>query len=200
VGSLERVRAALQVGRELSTLLWQFHQRRTVLGDDDEPERDEAGRPIQYYYIYQDLKPSNVIRTPGGMHFLIDFGTVREVVVQGGEHLFHFSSEGTHGYWAPETRENASSEMSDIYSLGASLYHVVSGQQPPLAGAQNAVRDLQQRLNPRYYGELLDVLDRCLEPDPAERRARIEQVGKPSDDGLPIGRLRRQFIYLHARF
>ena len=78
--------------------------------------------------IFRDLKPSNIIRTPGGTLCLIDFGIAR-----------HFREGqardtqplGSPGYAAPEQYGHAqTTPQTDIYSLGALLHALLSGQDP----------------------------------------------------------------------
>jgi len=78
--------------------------------------------------IFRDLKPSNIMRTPDGHIYLIDFGIVR-----------HFTPGktsdtkplGTIGYASPEHFGGTqTTHKSDIYSLGATLHQLLSGSAP----------------------------------------------------------------------
>jgi serine/threonine protein kinase len=75
--------------------------------------------------IYRDLKPSNVMMMANGQAKLIDFGIAR-----------HFQPEqnatmiGTQGYAPPEQYRGKVELRSDLYALGATMHHALSGRDP----------------------------------------------------------------------
>ena len=78
--------------------------------------------------IYRDIKPSNIMLTGSGMLKLIDFGTAREYKPQSDADTVYI---GTRGYAAPEQfGTGQTSAVSDIYSLGVTLHHLVTGKSP----------------------------------------------------------------------
>lgn len=79
--------------------------------------------------IYRDMKPSNVMLKPDGTVMLIDFGTARTFKRKNVEDT---TCLGTVGYAAPEQfgGRGQTDERTDIYCLGATLYHLVTGQNP----------------------------------------------------------------------
>ena len=79
--------------------------------------------------IYRDMKPSNVMLKPDGNITLIDFGTAREFKEK---NLADTVCHGTIGYAAPEQfgGMGQTDARTDIYCLGATLYHLVTGQNP----------------------------------------------------------------------
>jgi predicted Zn finger-like uncharacterized protein len=173
-GSLERARVCYGLARELCGLLMQFHRRQKA---DEEDEDNETGNGAEQYYVYQDLNPANIVRTPMGDHFLIDFGTVRKVIVKAGRHeLIAPCADCTRGYAAPEIYQDDVSELSDLYTLGATLYHVVTGEQPRANDLRPAVAAARQQLPAKTFGGLLEVIDRCIRPDPQERLAAIWEL------------------------
>ncbi|GCE24192.1 protein kinase domain-containing protein [Dictyobacter kobayashii] len=80
--------------------------------------------------IFRDLKPDNVMLTPDGQVYLIDFGIAR--FFKPGQ-TKDTMSLGTPGYAAPEQYGRMQTTIrSDIYSLGATLYQMISGIHPGL--------------------------------------------------------------------
>lgn len=78
--------------------------------------------------IFRDLKPTNVMRTPAGHLYLIDFGIARHF--KPGKHKDTIPL-GSPGYAAPEQYGRAqTTPRSDIYSLGALLYQLLTGHNP----------------------------------------------------------------------
>lgn len=79
--------------------------------------------------IYRDMKPANIMLKPDGTIRLIDFGIAREYKEgKAGD----TTSIGTRGYAAPEQfgDKGQTDARTDIYSLGVTLYHLVTGKNP----------------------------------------------------------------------
>ncbi|HIX29232.1 MAG TPA: serine/threonine protein kinase [Candidatus Blautia stercoravium] len=79
--------------------------------------------------IYRDMKPSNIMLKPDGKVMLIDFGTAREFKETSVEDT---TCLGTQGYAAPEQYggQGQTDARTDIYCLGATLYHLLTGHNP----------------------------------------------------------------------
>lgn len=79
--------------------------------------------------IYRDMKPSNVMLKSDGNVVLIDFGTAREFKEQKEGDT---TCLGTQGYAAPEQfgMMGQTDARTDIYCLGATMYHLVTGHNP----------------------------------------------------------------------
>lgn len=79
--------------------------------------------------IYRDMKPANIMLKPDGSVVLIDFGTAREFKEN---KVADTSVLGTAGYAAPEQYGGfgQTDARTDIYCLGATLYHLLTGQNP----------------------------------------------------------------------
>ncbi|MGZ6243047.1 MAG: serine/threonine protein kinase, partial [Candidatus Binataceae bacterium] len=77
--------------------------------------------------IYRDLKPSNVMMMANGQAKLIDFGIARHFQPQQNATMI-----GTQGYAPPEQYRGRAEVRSDLYALGATMHHALSGRDPAL--------------------------------------------------------------------
>jgi eukaryotic-like serine/threonine-protein kinase len=78
--------------------------------------------------IFRDLKPSNIMRTPAGKLYLIDFGIARHYTPGQGRDT---QPLGSPGYAAPEQYGRAQTDIrADIYSLGVLLHQLLTGHDP----------------------------------------------------------------------
>jgi len=107
---------------------------------------------LQYLHSYQpepiifrDMKPANVMADSLGKVRLIDFG-IAKVFTSGAKH----TTIGTEGYSAPEQYRGNANPLSDIYSLGATLHHVITRQDPrlapPFSFAERPMRDFNEEV------------------------------------------------------
>ncbi|MCM3567297.1 protein kinase domain-containing protein [Neobacillus mesonae] len=82
--------------------------------------------------IYRDMKPDNIMLTPEGKIKLVDFGIAREFKADSSTDTTNL---GTKSYAAPEQHSGKQTDArTDIYSLGVTLYHLVTGKslnEPP---------------------------------------------------------------------
>lgn len=80
--------------------------------------------------IYRDMKPNNIMLHPDGYVKLIDFGVSREYKDEAKKDTIAF---GTTGYAAPEQYGKAQTDArTDIYGLGATMWHLLGGEAPPV--------------------------------------------------------------------
>ena len=80
--------------------------------------------------VYRDIKPSNImLRESDGKLMLIDFGIARTIASKDDRSLTK-TAIGTMGYMAPEQYRGGAEVRSDIYSLGATMYHLLTGKSP----------------------------------------------------------------------
>ena len=87
--------------------------------------------------IHRDIKPANIILTPDGIAKLADLGMARETEDKALARAERGMTIGTPFYIAPEQIRGIEDvdDRADIYSLGATLYHMVTGQ-PPFPGSK----------------------------------------------------------------
>ncbi len=131
-------------------------------------------RPI----VFRDLKPSNIMIDRVGRVKLIDFGIARFFKEDKIEDTYVY---GTPGYAAPEQYGAGQTDVrSDIFSLGATLRHCLTGRAP----AENALPFPDpRRVNPKLHRETAAIITRALAPDrsrrfqsAAEMKAAVQKV------------------------
>jgi serine/threonine protein kinase len=83
--------------------------------------------------LHRDIKPSNIKLTPGGLIKLVDFGLVKLMAPDDSRTITVLQGRGTVAYTPLEQYggETGHTDVrSDVYSLGATLYHLLTGQAP----------------------------------------------------------------------
>src|SRR5437773_4965361 len=145
----------------------------------------QLARTVHYAHehgiLHRDIKPGNVLLDIEGEPHLTDFGLARLVET---ESTVTRTTEvlGTPSYMAPEQASGnnvALTSATDIYGLGAVLYHLLTGR-PPFAGptTYETIRLVLQTdpqeprlLNPKIDRDLSTICLKCLEKDPKRRYA-----------------------------
>jgi len=112
--------------------------------------------------VYRDLKPSNVMVTRGGMAKLIDFGIARHFAP-----LTNATMIGTQGYAPPEQYRGRVETRSDLYALGATMHHALSGRDP--AAEPPFSFPSLRKLCPDLDSALAAVVDQALAYDVVNR-------------------------------
>lgn len=120
--------------------------------------------------IYRDMKPSNIMLKPDGSICIIDFGTAREFKEK---NVKDTTTLGTVGYAAPEQYGGAGQRQSDartdIYNLGATIYHLVTGYSPnPSAPPYYGMVPIRQ-INPTLSVGLEKIILKCCQQKPEDR-------------------------------
>lgn len=115
--------------------------------------------------IYRDMKPANVMLKPEGNITLIDFGIAREFKEQ---NLADTTCLGTRGYAAPEQfgGRGQTDARTDIFCLGATLYHLVTGHNP--SEPPYEMRPIRQ-WNPALSAGLERIILKCTQQNPDDR-------------------------------
>ena len=115
--------------------------------------------------IYRDMKPANIMLKPDGKIALIDFGTAREFKEK---NIADTTCLGTIGYAAPEQfgGQGQTDGRTDIYCLGATLHHLVTGVNP----SENPFHFKPIReYNPSLSSGLERILIKCTQQHPDDR-------------------------------
>lgn len=127
--------------------------------------------------IHRDIKPSNIRLTPSGQVFLVDFGLVKLFDPEHPKTATIMHGLGTPEYAPPEQYDaylGHTDPRSDVYALGATLYHLLTGQAPPTATQQMADPELFQHprsISPTVSREVERVILRAMELQRARRFA-----------------------------
>lgn len=127
----------------------------------------QTPRPI----IYRDLKPSNIMLQPDGSLKLIDFGIAREYKQESSADTTYV---GTKGYAAPEQFGKAQTDArTDIYALGVTMYHLVTGKSPYSPPYQFVPA---RQLVPSLSHGMEYILNKCVQPEPADRYQNVDEL------------------------
>jgi serine/threonine protein kinase len=135
--------------------------------------------------VHRDVKPSNILVTPVGLVKLSDFGIARAhtdvTLTQTG------LMSGSPAYLSPEVASGSSATAaSDVWALGATLYHALTGH-PPFEVGDNVMGALYQIVHadpprPANAGWLMPLLEATMTKDPAARWS-MDQVRDFLEDG-----------------
>jgi len=114
--------------------------------------------------VHRDIKPGNIMLLPNGAIKVLDFG-IAAIVAAGQKAKTRI---GTVEYMAPEHFAGSADARSDIYSLGATMYHCLTGQTPPVVASQPPTPVRQ--LNPAVSPALENVILKALQSDASKRQ------------------------------
>lgn len=138
--------------------------------------------------LHRDLKPSNVLLDVFDQPRITDFGLAKlttdsRVTITG-------QTLGSPGHMPPEqARGDAPAPQADIYSMGALLYHLVTGR-PPFQGdtLEGVLLQLQttdpvspRRLNPSMPADLETICLKCLQKEPSRRYESAKALAQDLD-------------------
>lgn len=107
--------------------------------------------------IYRDMKPANVMLKPEGNIKIIDFGIAREYKEM---NLADTTVLGTKGYAPPEQYSGQTDPRSDIFALGMTMHHLLTGVDPRNGEPYAPVR----QWNPELSEGIEIIIDRCVQP------------------------------------
>jgi len=150
--------------------------------------------------IHRDIKPHNLKITPAGKIVLLDFGLAKSQAKGVTEMELCRSIFGYSPRYAPleQIQDLGTTPQSDIYALGATLYHLLTGIKPPdaLTRATALINSRPNPLKPAHEvngsvsPELSAILSRAMEQNPHERyrsamdfREALRQLGRNAKHG-----------------
>jgi len=147
----------LTMSRELLTIFIKIHKR-----------IDINGRPA--CFIYQDLKPANILVSATDYFTLIDFGAV---TLKLGEKTTEPTAGCiTPGYAAPEASHGREAQIDprfDLYTLGATLWQAVTLQDPREMGEDFPTLDPKAMMGKGVSGDFITLVAKALSRDPEQR-------------------------------
>lgn len=155
----------LRLAKEILTIFIRMHRRFEINGQEA-------------YFIYQDLKPANILVSGADYFTLIDLGGV--TLKLGDKTTEPTAGLITYGYAPPESEYEGGVRIDhrfDLYSLGATLWHVFTGQDPrTLPG--NFPRLDPSKCAGSVSRHTVDIVGRALEADPARRYGHAAEMRK----------------------
>lgn len=132
--------------------------------------------------LHRDIKPANIKLTPDNRLKLVDFGLAKLMAADDSRTVTVIQGRGT-AYYTPLEQYGAESEhtdvRSDIYALGATLFHLFANQPPPEAkdrflnpGSLQPLREI----NPGVSPQLSESIRWALEMHPDDRPQNMDTV------------------------
>jgi len=121
--------------------------------------------------LHRDIKPSNLIWGEDDSIYLVDFGAVQDKAAKEG---VSFTVVGTYGYAPMEQFGGRAVAASDLYALGASLIHLLTGTSPSDLPQRNLRIQFTDRVN--LSPSFVSWLQKMTEPAPEQRFATAHQA------------------------
>jgi hypothetical protein len=138
---------------------------------------------LQPPVIFRDIKPSNVMVTNTGLVKLIDFGIARTYKVGKKKDTVAMGSEN---YAAPEQWGKGQTDArSDVYGLGATMYHLLANIAPTPAFLPSEPLPLVN-YNGALSSKAISIVDKAMDRDPGRRFQSASELRTALLDALPM--------------
>jgi serine/threonine protein kinase len=144
--------------------------------------------------LHRDIKPSNLIWGEDNRIYLADFGSVQDKAAQEGA---TFTIVGTYGYAPMEQYGGRATPASDLYALGATLIHLLTGISP----ADLPQRDLRIQFADRVTlsPSFISWLEKMIEPAQEQRFSTARQALESLKFGLIVNKSARNHLVVLPR-
>ncbi|MBN1218219.1 MAG: protein kinase [Anaerolineae bacterium] len=129
--------------------------------------------------MHRDIKPANILLGDDGRVWLVDFGLAKAKPVESSGDLMATQAAGSLGYTPLEQWLGEAVPASDVYALGATLHHLVTGQNPVKAfGGEFNVEKLKEthgqftpvrKIDKGLPKQLEQIITRTTDPTPEQR-------------------------------
>jgi len=183
---------------------------------------DAVGYAHQQLVVHRDLKPLNILVTPGGVPKLLDFGIARILQDEGEGATGTGVRALTPAYASPEQLEGLRpATSSDVYSLGVILYELLTGSLPHAVRSRSpddmaqSIRTTEPprpstvaaasagRMQRDLRGDLDNIVLMALRKEPSRRYSSVEQLAadiRRHLAGLPVIARTDTFRYRASKF
>ncbi len=131
--------------------------------------------------LHRDIKPSNLIWGEDDRIYLVDFGAVQDKAAKEG---VTFTIVGTYGYAPMEQFGGRAVAASDLYALGATLIHLLTGTSPSDLPQQDLRLQFTDRVN--LSPSFVSWLQKLIEPAPEQRFTSAREALNVLKSGLAV--------------
>lgn len=156
----------LRMAKEILTIFIRMHKKFVISGN-------------QAYFIYQDLKPANILVGEADYFTLIDLGSV--TLRLGNKTTEPTAGMITYGYAPPEGEPEGGVRIDhrfDLYTLGATLYHAFTGIDPREMSQEFPTLPLEKLYAANLSPETMKIMERALQRDPSKRYQMAAEMRK----------------------